>query len=104
MGAGAFSPWEFCSVKLTISDLEPDEEGAWDGYVTEHPAATMFHRAGWRRVIAADLWSSDPLPARPARRQPVRRVAVGRGPEPIVRAFNGLRRILRLWRHRGQRR
>ena len=30
----------------------PDEEGAWDGYVTEHPAATMFHRAGWRRVIA----------------------------------------------------
>ena len=52
MGAGAFSPWEFCSVKLTISDLGPDEEGAWDGYVTEHPAATMFHRAGWRRVIA----------------------------------------------------
>ncbi len=31
--------------------LVPGEEARWDAYVMAHPAATFFHRAGWRRVI-----------------------------------------------------
>ena len=33
--------------------LDDRSEPAWEAFVTAHPDATFFHRAGWRRVIAA---------------------------------------------------
>ena len=38
-------------VNFTISNLEPGEEVAWDGYVEEHPEATGYHLTGWRHLI-----------------------------------------------------
>jgi FemAB-related protein (PEP-CTERM system-associated) len=36
---------------LQIAELSDDAFAAWDRYVTANPAATFFHRAGWKRVI-----------------------------------------------------
>jgi FemAB-related protein (PEP-CTERM system-associated) len=33
--------------------LDDRDEAAWDAFVAAHPDATFFHRAAWRRVIAA---------------------------------------------------
>lgn len=33
--------------------LDDRDETAWDAFVAVHPDATFFHRAAWRRVIAA---------------------------------------------------
>ncbi len=38
---------------LRCRPLDDRDEAAWDGFVTAHPGATFFHRAAWRRVIAA---------------------------------------------------
>ena len=38
-------------VNFTISNMEPGEEVAWDGYVEEHPEATGYHLTGWRHLI-----------------------------------------------------
>lgn len=35
-----------------VSTLDEADEQRWEGLVAEHPDATLFHRAGWRRVIA----------------------------------------------------
>ena len=32
--------------------LSPQDAARWDAYVTAHPDATFFHRAGWQTVIA----------------------------------------------------
>lgn len=37
---------------LTLHDLTAAGEPAWEAFVATCPAATFFHRAGWRRVIA----------------------------------------------------
>lgn len=39
-------------MRLTVSDLGGDQEASWDGFVADHPDATLFHLAGWRRVVA----------------------------------------------------
>ncbi|HEX4081214.1 MAG TPA: FemAB family XrtA/PEP-CTERM system-associated protein [Rhizomicrobium sp.] len=36
---------------ISVSGLEPGEEGAWDSFVRNVPEATFFHLSGWRRVI-----------------------------------------------------
>jgi len=38
-------------VSLTIRELDPPREQAWDRYVVAMPEGTFFHLAGWRRVI-----------------------------------------------------
>ena len=38
---------------LRCRPLDARDEAAWDAFVAAHPAATFFHRAAWRRVIAA---------------------------------------------------
>lgn len=35
-----------------IRSLSPQDAARWDAYVTAHPDATFFHRAGWQTVIA----------------------------------------------------
>jgi FemAB-related protein (PEP-CTERM system-associated) len=39
-------------MKLTVAELEPNEKGSWDEFVRDQPGATLFHLAGWQRVIA----------------------------------------------------
>lgn len=41
------------SAPLSVSLLADGDEPDWEAFVQGHPAATFFHRAGWRRVIAA---------------------------------------------------
>ena len=36
---------------MILQELSADREAAWDGYATDHPDATAFHLAGWKRVI-----------------------------------------------------
>lgn len=36
-----------------VRELQPQHEEAWDRFVEAAPAATFFHRAGWRGVIEA---------------------------------------------------
>lgn len=36
---------------VDIIPLTDDAEERWDSFVMDHPDATFFHRAGWRRVI-----------------------------------------------------
>ena len=38
---------------LLCRPLDDHGEPAWDAFVAAHPDATFFHRAAWRRVIAA---------------------------------------------------
>src|SRR5512135_1640428 len=38
---------------VTVRALEAHECARWDAYVTAHPDATFFHRAGWKGVIEA---------------------------------------------------
>ncbi|MBL8698812.1 MAG: FemAB family PEP-CTERM system-associated protein [Alphaproteobacteria bacterium] len=39
------------SQALVIREAGPADETRWDAYVAAHPAATLFHRYAWRRVI-----------------------------------------------------
>lgn len=43
-------------IKITTLDIE--EMGKWDEYVMNHPQATFFHRAGWKRIIEKALGHS----------------------------------------------
>jgi FemAB-related protein (PEP-CTERM system-associated) len=36
---------------LTVTELTPQQEAAWDHYVGEAPDGTFFHLSGWKRVI-----------------------------------------------------
>ena len=36
---------------LTVRSLSDSDFGQWDSFVSAHPDATFFHRAGWKRVI-----------------------------------------------------
>ncbi len=36
---------------LAVRSLDAAAIARWDAYVAAHPAATFFHRAGWKRVI-----------------------------------------------------
>lgn len=36
---------------IEVRTLEPADRRRWDDYVTAHPEATFFHRAGWAEVI-----------------------------------------------------
>ena len=36
---------------VTVRAFDADDLARWDAYVLAHPAATFFHRAGWKRVI-----------------------------------------------------
>jgi FemAB-related protein (PEP-CTERM system-associated) len=36
---------------VTVAPLTEAAFARWDAYVLAHPAATFFHRAGWKRVI-----------------------------------------------------
>ncbi len=38
-------------MEMSVKSLDQATSGMWDAFVTEHPAATFFHRAGWKRVI-----------------------------------------------------
>ena len=38
-------------MEMLVKSLDQTTSGMWDAFVTEHPAATFFHRAGWKRVI-----------------------------------------------------
>ena len=38
-------------MEMLVKSLEEATIGKWDVFVAEHPAATFFHRAGWKRVI-----------------------------------------------------
>ncbi|HVB58576.1 MAG TPA: hypothetical protein VNE63_19405 [Candidatus Acidoferrales bacterium] len=31
--------------------LQPDEEAAWDDFVSQHPRGLVYHRASWKRAI-----------------------------------------------------
>ena len=39
------------SADVAVRPLEAVDRARWDAYVQAHPAATFFHRAGWKRVI-----------------------------------------------------
>ena len=58
--------------------FEPRDAAAWDEFVARCPAATFFHRIGWRGDHRGRLPPSLPLPARRARRRDRRRAAAGR--------------------------
>ena len=36
----------------TTREMHDADEAAWDDFIREHPDATFFHQAAWRRVIA----------------------------------------------------
>ncbi|MDQ2694248.1 MAG: FemAB family PEP-CTERM system-associated protein [Pseudomonadota bacterium] len=36
---------------VQVRSLTADQSRRWDRYVTDHPEATFFHRAGWQEVI-----------------------------------------------------
>lgn len=38
-----------------LRELTERDESRWDAYVEKTPAATFFHRAGWRRVIESSF-------------------------------------------------
>lgn len=38
--------------RVHVATLDPADDDRWDGFVAEHPGASLFHRAGWRRVVA----------------------------------------------------
>jgi FemAB-related protein (PEP-CTERM system-associated) len=38
-------------VSLEVARLEDGGDAAWDAFVLARPSATLFHRAGWRRVV-----------------------------------------------------
>jgi FemAB-related protein (PEP-CTERM system-associated) len=40
---------------ITVRMLDETGTKAWDAWVAEHPNATFFHRAGWKRVIEASF-------------------------------------------------
>ena len=37
--------------KLRITELEREDEAAWDAYVRSSPASTFYHQIGWRNVV-----------------------------------------------------
>lgn len=47
-----FSDFETDAAKqVTINEMQSADEVRWDQFVTDHPDATFFHRAGWKTVI-----------------------------------------------------
>lgn len=38
---------------LEVRDIDEVGDGPWESFVAQAPEATFFHRAGWRRVVAA---------------------------------------------------
>lgn len=40
---------------MNIQLLSSENEAAWDDYVTRHAEATVFHRAGWKRVVERSM-------------------------------------------------
>ncbi|HRH80498.1 MAG TPA: FemAB family PEP-CTERM system-associated protein [Thiobacillaceae bacterium] len=38
-------------MSLVVGNFQPADAGRWDEFVFRQPAATFFHRIGWRRVI-----------------------------------------------------
>lgn len=40
---------------MNIQLLSSENETSWDDYVTRHAEATVFHRAGWKRVIERSM-------------------------------------------------
>ena len=97
------------STPLASGNLPAATSAAWDAFVEGCRDATFFHRAGWREILERGVSPSHPLPARGAKRRALRRLAAGRGPEPIVRpcarfaAFLRLRRTGRCRRGRRER-
>lgn len=39
------------SAQLVVRELSDADHARWDGYVAKNPAATFFHRTGWKSVI-----------------------------------------------------
>ncbi|HSK41865.1 MAG TPA: hypothetical protein VK943_19020, partial [Arenibaculum sp.] len=37
------------------AELDAAAKPAWDRFVTEHPGATLFHRAAWKTAIERSL-------------------------------------------------
>ncbi|KAF5438016.1 hypothetical protein C5S35_01115 [Candidatus Methanophagaceae archaeon] len=37
--------------KLRITELEREDEAAWDAYVHNSQASTFYHQIGWRNVV-----------------------------------------------------
>jgi FemAB-related protein (PEP-CTERM system-associated) len=48
--AGTSSPHASTSAAIEVRTLR-DSGAAWDEFVTRHPGATFFHRAGWQRAV-----------------------------------------------------
>jgi FemAB-related protein (PEP-CTERM system-associated) len=42
---------EALTADVAVRAIEAGDSARWDAYVQAHPAATFFHRAGWKRVI-----------------------------------------------------
>src|SRR6185437_7562541 len=43
------------AVELHVAELDEHRFANWDEFVARSPAATFFHRAGWKRVIEKSL-------------------------------------------------
>ena len=37
---------------MKIETLEVEDEALWDAFVEAHPAASIYHRSGWRHLVA----------------------------------------------------
>jgi len=37
---------------MKIEPLRPEDEPRWDAFVEAHPAASIYHRSGWRHLVA----------------------------------------------------
>lgn len=48
-----FPPHGSVQAAVAVRPLRDADLGRWDAYVSTHPDATFFHRAGWKRVIEA---------------------------------------------------
>lgn len=46
---------------MKVSLLQDAEEMAWERFVADHPRATFFHRAAWRRVIGRTYRHDTPF-------------------------------------------
>jgi len=41
--------------KLSVRDYRPSDAGRWEAYVARCPAATFFHRIGWREIVEREF-------------------------------------------------
>lgn len=51
MNSVVLEPASSAVAPLRVRDFDSADASRWDSYVAEHPEATFFHRAGWKRVI-----------------------------------------------------